>query len=206
MREVAALYVERGGCYYGVPGVDPWDAARDARLYFGAAPVIAHPPCERWGRYWRGAPGKPAHDRPGDDGGCFAAALASVRRWGGVLEHPATSLAWRAFDLPAPASDGSWGAEDAHGGRSCYVEQGRYGHRAIKPTLLYAVRVAWRDVPVDFRRTPPVRTGVRGEARRVAVRHAPGVAATLENMCRQERRRTPLPFRDLLTALARSVT
>jgi len=33
MRRVAALYVENGGCYYGLPGVDPWNETRDARLY-----------------------------------------------------------------------------------------------------------------------------------------------------------------------------
>lgn len=30
-RPVAALYVETGGTYYGLPGVDPWDVERDAR-------------------------------------------------------------------------------------------------------------------------------------------------------------------------------
>lgn len=28
---IAALYVEADGCYVGLPGVDPWDKARDAR-------------------------------------------------------------------------------------------------------------------------------------------------------------------------------
>lgn len=32
---VAALFVETGGCYFGLPDVDPWDEARDARLYAG---------------------------------------------------------------------------------------------------------------------------------------------------------------------------
>ena len=30
---IAALYVETGGVYYGLPDVDPWDEERDARLY-----------------------------------------------------------------------------------------------------------------------------------------------------------------------------
>ena len=49
---VAALFVERDGAYYGLPNVDPWDAERDARTYAGPFPVVAHPPCERWGKYW----------------------------------------------------------------------------------------------------------------------------------------------------------
>ena len=32
---IAALYVATGGCYFGLDGVDPWDEARDARLYAG---------------------------------------------------------------------------------------------------------------------------------------------------------------------------
>lgn len=88
---IAALYVEAGGAYFGLANVDPWDEARDARLYDGPYPVIAHPPCQLWGAManvnyarWGGD-----HNRPGNDGGCFAAALDSVRRFGGVLEHPA---------------------------------------------------------------------------------------------------------------------
>jgi hypothetical protein len=53
---VAALYVEHGGSYYGLPGVDPWDDARDARAYAGPHPVVAHPPCQRWGKFWAGQP------------------------------------------------------------------------------------------------------------------------------------------------------
>jgi hypothetical protein len=53
---IAALYVEPNGAYFGLPGVDPWDQARDARKYAGPWPVVAHPPCERWGRFWHGSP------------------------------------------------------------------------------------------------------------------------------------------------------
>lgn len=47
---IAALYVETDGAYFGLPGVDPWDEARDARKYAGPHPVVAHPPCQRWGK------------------------------------------------------------------------------------------------------------------------------------------------------------
>jgi len=80
---IAALFVETDGCYFGLPGVDPWDEPRDARLYAGPHPVVAHPPCQRWGRYWHGSPSNPHQFEKGDDGGCFAAALAAVRQWGG---------------------------------------------------------------------------------------------------------------------------
>ncbi len=91
---IAALFVETGGCYFGLNGVDPWDNARDARFYRGPYPIVAHPPCERWGRYWHGSPRKPHQYRLGDDGGCFEAALRALVLCGGVLEHPADSHAW----------------------------------------------------------------------------------------------------------------
>lgn len=45
---LAALYVQTGGIYYGLPNVEPWDEKADARLYDGPHPVVAHPPCARW--------------------------------------------------------------------------------------------------------------------------------------------------------------
>lgn len=111
---IAALYVERGGVYYGLPDVDPWDAERDARQYDGPHVVVAHPPCERWGRYWSGGPSARVRRLKGDDAGCFAAALAAVERFGGVLEHPEGSHAWRAFDIVSPPPGRWMGARGAH--------------------------------------------------------------------------------------------
>jgi hypothetical protein len=135
---VAALYVLPDGPYAGRPDVDLWDEARDARLYPGPYPVVAHPPCERWGRYWSGGPSARVRRTLGDDGGCFAAALASVRRWGGVIEHPEASHAWDAHGLPSPPRWGGW-IGSLFGGWACCVEQGHYGHRARKATWLYFV-------------------------------------------------------------------
>lgn len=89
-RTVAALYVAAKGCYYGLDDVEPWGLPeRDAREYAGPHPVVAHPPCTRWCRLAGLVEARWGHKR-GDDGGCFAAALASVRRWGGYLSTPQT--------------------------------------------------------------------------------------------------------------------
>lgn len=103
---IAALYVERDGIYYGLEDIDPWDENRDARLYDGPYPVVAHPPCARWCML---APVNHARwGTPiGEDGGCFWHALDVVRRFGGVVEHPANSLAWPEYDLPIPVR-GQW--------------------------------------------------------------------------------------------------
>ena len=137
MTRVAALYVETNGAYYGLSDVDPWDALRDARNYTDVYPVVAHPPCQLWGRFakinharWGGE-----HNRPGNDGGCFASALANVRRCGGVLEHPADSYAWAAHGLTKPTEVG-W-QPDKSGGWVCEVWQSAYGHKARKRTWLY---------------------------------------------------------------------
>lgn len=186
---IAALYVERGGCYYGLEGVDPWDASRDARKYAGPWPVVAHPPCKRWGSFWFGSTSPhykgPRYEKPGADGGCFEAALNAVRRFGGVLEHPANSRAWAHFGLTPPPRGGGWVRADWPGGQgwTCCVDQGGvYGHRAPKATWLYSVGC---DLP-------RLKWGPSGATHRV------------ELMGKAERLATPIPFRDLLINMARS--
>lgn len=140
---IAALFVETNGAYYGIPGIDPWDEVRDARNYEGPHPVIAHPPCQRWGKFWAGSPYHIAKTGErkvkGDDNGCFESALRSVRKYGGVIEHPWGSHAWPHFGLTVPSRLGGWIKADEYGGLTCCVEQGKYGHYARKPTLLYYV-------------------------------------------------------------------
>lgn len=130
---VAALYVYDPGVYSGVPLVDLWTAERDARTYHGPHPVVAHPPCKRWSLM-----ANCRKQRDGQDGGCFKAALFDVRRFGGVLEQPAHSLAWEWFDLPKPQAEG-WTQALSDGGWVCEVDQRWYGHEANKPTWLYYV-------------------------------------------------------------------
>lgn len=146
---IVALYVETNGAYFGLDGVDPWDITRNAMFYEGPHPVVAHPPCSRWCRLAGLVEARWGHKR-GDDGGTFAHALDCVRRFGGVLEHPAWSKAWPAFGLPNPPREG-W-QRTLCGGWVCHVEQGRYGHAAKKATWLYAVgaelpALRWGQVP-----------------------------------------------------------
>jgi hypothetical protein len=98
---IAALYVDPKGCYAGLPDVEVWDETRDARRYAGPWPVVAHPPCSRWCRL-AGLVEKRWGYKKGQDGGCFTMALYAVRKFGGVLEHPAFSDAWLAHDLTPP--------------------------------------------------------------------------------------------------------
>lgn len=196
---VAALFVERDGIYYRLHNVDPWDFHRDARLYAGPYPVVAHPPCGRWCVMAPLVESQHGY-RVGDDRGCFEAALRAVRAYGGVLEHPALSFAWRRFNLPAP-SRGGWSQSLFDPGWSTEVSQAAYGHRARKRTWLYYVGPApppaldWSDPEgeckvSDLHAFSAERTG-RGDRPRM---YATEAAAT------------PLAFRDALLTLARSAS
>ncbi len=134
---VAALFVESGGVYFDVPHVEPYDLTRDAMTYHGPWPVVAHPPCNRWTNFaklnykrWGGE-----HNRPGNDGGKFEFALNAVRKYGGVLEHPAYSHAWAAYGLLRPER-GRW-IRDSEGNYVCEIWQSAYGHKARKTTWLF---------------------------------------------------------------------
>ena len=135
---IAALYVEKNGSYANLPGVDIWDQERDARMYGGPHPVVAHPPCTRWCTRWYGNGRGNFRHKKGDDHGCFKSALFDIRAFGGVLEHPQESHAWKHFGLARPPRSGGWVRADDYGW-TCRVEQGFYGHWSPKPTWLYAV-------------------------------------------------------------------
>lgn len=196
MQTVAALYVETDGAYFGLPGVDPWDENRDARKYAGPHPVVAHPPCQRWGAMaavnyarWGGE-----HNRPGNDLGCFRAALRAVQEHGGVLEHPAKSRAFDFHGLTKPRGTG-W-RRCGTGGWVCEVWQSAYGHRANKATWLYfygSVR------PPELRWNRPKGT------HQVGFHDQRGKARNKPTLARKEAAATPPEFRDVLLAIARSV-
>lgn len=201
---IAALFVETDGCYFNQPDIIPWDITWDARKYDGPYPVIAHPPCERWGRFWHGSTRLPHQYEKGADDGCFASALESVRKYGGVLEHPKDSHAWEWHGLQRPPFTGGWMEADDVGGMTCCVYQGHYGHFSGKATWLYAVgtstpKLHWGKCEQRLHPVALARHGYE-KARRI------GMIAMVGGKDKKKiRNATPLRFRNLLVKLARSV-
>lgn len=188
---IAALFVEAEGVYSGLPDVEVWDVTRDARKYRGPHRVVCHSPCGPWSQL---APLNQARygRRVGDDDGCFESALASVRGWGGVLEHPALSSAWKKFRLPPP-KHGRWtpGARTDEWVTS--VSQRAYGHRARKATWLYVI--GSKPEPIDWSDPEPVATIS------FLKNHGGG---NLPRLAKKEAKATPPAFRDLLLRIAAS--
>ncbi len=188
--KVAALFVQRGGVYWNLDDVDPWDEERDARKYDGPWPVVAHPPCQLWVNFaalnFKRYGGE--HNRPGNDGGCFESALASVRKWGGVLEHPAHSNAWDAYGLQRPVELG-WNAS-GDGGYTCEVWQSAYGHPARKRTWLYCYGVRPHQMRWE---------------RRAGTHQVGWFDRIKPTLSKRAANATPVAFRDELLDIAKSV-
>ena len=131
---MSVLFTRSDSCYIEL-GADCWDKGRDARNYTATNPVVAHPPCRGWGRLSHLA--KPRHDEKAL--GLFA--VETIRRVGGVLEHPHASKLWAAAGLPLPLELDHWG------GYTILVDQGWWGHPAPKPTWLYICGVSRSQLP-----------------------------------------------------------
>jgi hypothetical protein len=186
---VACLYIDPRGPYPKMASVECWDEARNARLYAGPHPVVAHPPCGPWGRL--------RHLYRGTEHDCAPIAIEQVRRWGGVLEHPAGSKLWEVYGLPAPGD-----YLGARGGYTIEVCQCDWGHVARKRTWLYLVGIDFQCVKYPASRQPTHwASGGRTTSSRTGTPIPPGIKVCSA----QQRRRTPPAFADWLVSLARSV-
>jgi hypothetical protein len=123
--KVAVLCVA-GRSVYPDLAVECYDIQRDARTFKGGMPVVAHPPCGPWGKL------SPFCTKQDATLGPFC--VEQVRKYGGVLEHPAYSRLWDVCDIPRP---GVW--SDAWGGRSYLTSLSAFGARVRKLTWLYVV-------------------------------------------------------------------
>lgn len=214
---IQALYIDPRGPYPALLGPENcWDIARDARLYNGPWPVVAHPPCGPWGRLrhlYRGA----EHD-------CAPRAVAQVRAFGGVLEHPANSRLWtnghscQGWKEHCDHCEGGDGpccvcgwehlplpdhAADSHGGYTVAVNQCDWGHVARKATWLYIVGCPRSELPPFPEPREPTHwiSGGRGRAGKKA--KTTPVPPGIKICSAQQRRRTPLAFAEWLIAIAR---
>jgi hypothetical protein len=186
MNKVAALYIDKNGPYPALLGPELcWDEARDARTYAGPCPVVAHPPCGPWTAY--------AHLCK-QDPQLAVDAVCVVRRWGGVLEHPAKSRLWGAprLNLPRPGE-----LPDAWGGLTFEVDQLEWGHACQKRTWIYAVGLVLRG---SVRLRGPLvgarPSHVMGRDRRRWMQ------SPLPEASHEIRRRTPPAFAEWLISLA----
>lgn len=193
MDPVVVLFAAVDSIYKGMPDVDVYDIDRDATTYSGEWPVVAHPPCQLWGALaavnyarWGGE-----HNRPGNDGGLFRFALDTVRRCGGVLEHPALTRAWAANGLTKPRGIGWQRSTD--GGWVCEVWQSAYGHRANKATWLYCV-----GNPIPARWDRPVGT------HQVGFQDQRGKARNKPTLGKREANATPPEFAAWMVKQARA--
>jgi len=181
---VAALFVRADSIYKTLPGVDCWDAERDARKWPGGCPVVAHPPCRTWGHLKAFATKAPL-----DEHSMGPWAVCQVRTWGGVLEHPKGSSLFRSCGCPAPSHP-----PDEFGGWTMEVDQFHWGHKARKRTWLYIVGTA--NVPPEPRRNgaPTHCVGRPGGKRK---------PNQIPCCTHDEREKTPPAFAEWLVALAR---
>lgn len=170
---VAVLFARADSVYKTLPGCDVWDEGRDARLWQGGCPVVAHPPCRGWGRLRTFA-----NVQPGElDLARFA--VAAVRRCGGVLEHPEASSLWADQDLPRPGR-----GRDKWGGWTFAAPQSWWGHRSAKASWFYICGIGPRDLPTVPLRFAEVKAVER--LGRAAREHSPpALAAWLVDLARK---------------------
>lgn len=193
---IAALYVDARGPYPKFDDVDAWDTERDARRFAGPGPIVAHPPCAAYGRL--------AHiaNRAEGEAALGILAVAQVRRFGGVLEHPWRSALWAFMDLPRPGE-----FPDEHGGWCVQADQCEWGHPARKTTWLYLVGVpksAIEKPPFPGRRPTHWASGGR-QREGTRTKQGKPVPPGIKVCSSAQRNRTPIAFARYLVRLAASV-
>lgn len=161
---------------------DVWDIERDARNWPGGNSIVAHPPCRMWGQLRKFAKPLP------DEKNLAIQSIKWIREFGGVLEHPKSSLLWEEMLLPYPGEIDEWG------GYSICVDQFWWGHRAKKSTLLYIVGCDKKDlpaIPIKFDRIEYV------------VRFSKKNSANKKEITKRERDATPIDFAKWLIEVAK---
>ena len=178
------LFARADSIYKQLPGTDVWDADRNALNCDNTEPGVYHPPCRAWGAF-----AMFANPRPGERELAIWS-VWKIRKYGGVLEHPAASKLWPEMGLPRP------GQRDEYGGFTVGIHQSWFGHKAEKKTLLYIVGIEPRDLP-DMPMDLSYPTHVIGDVGRASN------GTKRPEISKAEREHTPIALAEWLVALAR---
>lgn len=178
LRPVAALYVREDSIYKKLC-LECYDIHRDARIYPGPLPVVAHPPCRAWG-HLKGL----AKPRP-DEKQLAITAVGQVLQYGGVLEHPSGSSLFKERCIL-----------DALGPKTFImsVNQHWWGHRAQKRTWLFISGVGQKEMPAVSLKFDAV-THVVTSSRRTGRKSLP-------ELSKKAREQTPVLFAEWLIQVA----
>lgn len=125
---ISVLCALPNSVYKTIPGVDVWDAQRDAFYFTGSNPVIVHPPCQQWSRLKAFAKPNP------DEKELAYHCLKIVIRNGGIFEHPMGSSFFKEVGIKPTLS----------------VDQHWFGYAARKRTWLYFAQVRPLALPLNF--------------------------------------------------------
>ena len=137
---ISVLFAARNSIYKTISSLDVWDEDRNALNWPGGNPGIFHPPCRLFCAL------KHLSTAPKSEKELSYWSVEQVRKWGGILEHPAHSTLWKDKRLPRPGSSDS-------GGFTFGLDQFWFGHLARKRTWLYIAGTCPHnlpDVPLRF--------------------------------------------------------
>jgi hypothetical protein len=176
--KISVLYCEPGSIYHKL-NCDVWDLKRNALLFNLPIPVIAHPPCRLWSRLHKFS------TAPQCEKLTAISALVHIRKYGGVLEHPAGSSLFKKFGIRL---DGNL---DHHGGFVRSVNQFWFGHRAQKKTYLYICGISPGELPAPLLSFNAITHTISSSKR----------SSTKKEVNKSEKNATPIEFAKYLISI-----
>ena len=127
---VTILCAADNSFYKKIPFLNVYDKQRNAWSYKGDDMIIAHPPCQQWGRL-RGLANKNEKEKE-----LALFCLDQVMKNGGILEHPVSSLLWNHIERSKVTL--------------LKVNQSWWGYPATKSTILLFRHVRPLSFPLNF--------------------------------------------------------
>ena len=133
--KIPVLFTAHNSLYNDFDIFDCYDEKRNAFTYTDRVPLIAHPPCRLFSRLRKLSSADPIEKK------CAYFALARIRQFGGILEHPRSSTLWLNGNFKLD------GSVDDYGGFLRSVNLSWFGFPAQKKTMLYFVGIRPGSLP-----------------------------------------------------------